>query len=153
MLFLSHDKCIFHTLQCVKCHLKQSYWLCVTVFKQGIPILFEYTINKTTYNKTSHNFINNLSTVIMFGICKPYSGWIYNCGMNYTLQCRMWFRKDLVLYHRQMDRLALGSSPYGPDAPRPYRRALCASKSDISSGQPCPFTKAPDGVLHHNGIL
>jgi hypothetical protein len=25
-----------------------------------------------------------------------------------------------------MDRFALGSSPYGPDAPRPYRWALCA---------------------------
>jgi hypothetical protein len=24
-----------------------------------------------------------------------------------------------------LDRFALGSSPYGPDAPRPFRRALC----------------------------
>jgi len=25
-----------------------------------------------------------------------------------------------------VDLLTLGSSPYGPDAPRPYRQALCA---------------------------
>jgi len=25
-----------------------------------------------------------------------------------------------------VDRFALGSSPYGPDAARPYKRALCA---------------------------
>jgi hypothetical protein len=30
-------------------------------------------------------------------------------------------------FHRLLlDRFALGSSPYGPDAPRPYIRALCA---------------------------
>jgi len=27
---------------------------------------------------------------------------------------------------REIDRFTLGSSPYSPDAPRPYRRALCA---------------------------
>jgi hypothetical protein len=41
----------------------------------------------------------------------------------------------------------LGSSPYGPDAPRPYRHALCA---DISSGEPYPFTKVPDGPQTYN---
>jgi len=65
MFFLSHYKFIFHTLQCDKFHLKQSY--SIRVFKQGIPILFEYTINKITQNKTSHNFINNLSSATCFG--------------------------------------------------------------------------------------
>ena len=43
------------------------------------------------------------------------------------------------------DDLHLGSSPYGPDAPRPYKRSLCAPKSDISSGEPSSFAKVPDG--------
>ena len=43
-----------------------------------------------------------------------------------------------------IDRLTWGSSPYGPDAPRPYRWALCAPQSDINSGEPCSFTKVPD---------
>jgi len=45
----------------------------------------------------------------------------------------------------ELDRFVLGSSPYGPDAPRPYRRALRAPQFDISSAEPCPFTKVPDG--------
>jgi len=44
----------------------------------------------------------------------------------------------------------LGSSRYGPDAPRPYRRALCATKSNINSGEPCSFTKVPDGPQTQN---
>jgi len=44
-----------------------------------------------------------------------------------------------------IDRFALGLSPYGPDAVRPYRQALCAPQSDISLGEPCPFTKVSDG--------
>jgi len=44
-----------------------------------------------------------------------------------------------------MDGFVLGSSPYGTDGPRNYRRTLCAPLSDISSGGPCPFTKVPDG--------
>jgi hypothetical protein len=39
----------------------------------------------------------------------------------------------------------MGLSLYDPDAPKPYREALCAPSSDISSGEPCPFTKVPDG--------
>jgi len=34
------------------------------------------------YTKSKHNFINNLSSAT----CKPSSGWIHNCGTNYTLQ-------------------------------------------------------------------
>ena len=30
------------------------------------------------------------------------------------------------LTHYTHDRLTLGSSPYGPNVPRPYRQALCA---------------------------
>jgi hypothetical protein len=38
------------------------------------------------------------------------------------------FVHDMSTRHLGLDqiRLTLGSSPYGPDAPRPYRRALCA---------------------------
>ena len=46
--------------------------------------------------------------------------------------------------------LILGSSPYSPDAPRPYRRALCAPKSNINSGEPCSFTEVPDGPQSQN---
>jgi len=35
--------------------------------------------------------------------------------------------------------------PLRADAPRPYRRALCATKSNINSGQACSFTKVTDG--------
>ena len=45
-------------------------------------------------------------------------------------------------WHWLIDWFALGLSPYGPDAPRPYHQALCAPYSDISSGEPCPFTKS-----------
>jgi len=44
----------------------------------------------------------------------------------------------------------LGSSPYIPDAPRPYRQAFFAPKTDISSRESCPFTKVPDGPLTSN---
>ena len=40
----------------------------------------------------------------------------------------------------------MGSSPCGPDTPRPYSRALCAPQSDINPGQPCSFTAVPDGA-------
>jgi hypothetical protein len=40
-----------------------------------------------------------------------------------------------------IDWYAVGSNPYGPDAPRPYRQALCAPQSEISSGEPCSFTR------------
>jgi hypothetical protein len=39
----------------------------------------------------------------------------------------------------------MGLSPYSPDAPSPYRQPLYAPQSDLSSGEPCPFTKVPDG--------
>jgi len=39
----------------------------------------------------------------------------------------------------------LGSSPYGRDAPRPYRWSLFAPYSDTSSGEPYPFTKVSEG--------
>ena len=43
-----------------------------------------------------------------------------------------------------IDWLTLGSSPYRPQAPRPYRRTLCVPLSTINSGQPCSFTTVPD---------
>jgi hypothetical protein len=44
---------------------------------------------------------------------------------------------------------AKGSSPYGSEAPSPYRQSLCAPQSDINSVQPCPFTTVPDGPQSH----
>jgi len=43
------------------------------------------------------------------------------------------------------DDLHLGLSPYDPDAPRPYKQALCAPFSDISSGEPCSFSRISGG--------
>ena len=48
------------------------------------------------------------------------------------------------------DWFALNSSLYGPNAPIPYRRALCVPYSDISSGQPCPLNEFPDGPQTQN---
>jgi hypothetical protein len=50
-------------------------------------------------NKPRHYFINNISSVICFVLCKPSSAWIHNCGMNYMLQCHKVFRRDLILHH------------------------------------------------------
>jgi hypothetical protein len=44
----------------------------------------------------------------------------------------------------------LGSTPYSPNAPKPYRQALHAPQSDISSVQPYPFTRVPDGPQTYN---
>ena len=54
------------------------------IFKQGITAVFEYDINKTYKIKSRQNFINNIVSDI-FRLCKPSSGWIHNCGMNYVL--------------------------------------------------------------------
>jgi hypothetical protein len=37
------------------------------LFKQGIPIVLEYAINKTYKNKSRHNFINSSSSASCFG--------------------------------------------------------------------------------------
>ena len=50
-----------------------------------------------------------------------------------------------------IDWLTLGSRPYCPDAPRPYKGALCAPQSHIYSIETCSFTKVPDG--HHTSNL
>ena len=50
-----------------------------------------------------------------------------------------------ILMYRFIDIFALGSSSYGPNAPRPFRRFPCAPYSDIRSGESCRFTKVPDG--------
>jgi hypothetical protein len=46
--------------------------------------------------------------------------------------------------------ICIGFEPLWSVAPRPYRPALCAPKSDISSGKPCTFTKVPDGPQTSN---
>jgi len=51
-----------------------------------------------------------------------------------------------------MDRFALVSSPYVPVTSRSYRQALCALQSDISSAEPCPFTKVTVGQRLKNLI-
>jgi len=38
----------------------------------------------------------------------------------------------------------LGSSPYGPNVPRPSKRALCAPLSDTSSREHRSFANVPD---------
>jgi hypothetical protein len=40
-----------------------------------------------------------------------------------------------------IDWLALGSSPYGPDAPRPYRWAVCAPNLISTQESPVPLPK------------
>jgi hypothetical protein len=52
----------------------------------------------------------------------------------------------------KIDRLTMGASPYGSNAPKPYRWAICAPYSYISSGEPCPFTKVPVAVKENKLI-
>jgi hypothetical protein len=56
-----------------------------------------------------------------------------------------WYISFMDRIHWLIDWLTLDLSPYGPDAPRPYRQALCAPKSYINSGGLCSFIQVLGG--------
>ena len=81
----------------------------------------------------------------------PHSSqWLAKLLRRYQFQSIEWNYKyrvipfiQLLSHYSEIDRLIdehLGSSPYGPDASRHYRRAFRVPQSVISSGELCSFT-------------
>jgi hypothetical protein len=106
-----------------------------------------------------HNWtIQTVADLVATPFCLMFQGreWLFNNALRIVGQWirrirwkikileRMW-NETIVAHLRMIDWLTMGLSPYGTGAPRPYRQALSVTYSDINSGEPCPFTKVPDG--------